>query len=99
MPACCIQDTLFSCVRLAWQQRYLAYKICIASSIHAKKASKASGSLSNQIWHTDSANLKAFKQIPEKVIISLDKTWMCPWCYTPAFMKPADHPSPPTKAS
>ena len=47
----------------------------------------------NQIWHTDCANLKASKQIPEKVILTLDKTRMCPWCYTPAFMKQAGHPS------
>ena len=45
-----------------------------------------------QTWHTMCANLKS-RVIPENVIIALEKTWMCPWCFTTPLCRPSGHPS------
>ena len=45
-----------------------------------------------QTWHTMCANLKA-KTIPESVIINMEKTWMCPWCFSTPLCRPSGHPS------
>ena len=44
-----------------------------------------------QIWHTSCANLKA-KTIPETVILNLEKSWACPWCFITPHVRPAGHP-------
>ena len=46
----------------------------------------------NQTWHTMCANIKAHG-IPETVIRNLQKTWMCPWCYSTPVSRPPGHPS------
>ena len=45
-----------------------------------------------QTWHTTCANLKA-RTIPESLIVSLEKSWMCPWCYSTPHIRPSGHPS------
>ena len=45
-----------------------------------------------QTWHAMCANLKA-PNIPEHVIVSLGKNWMCPWCFNTPVSKPSGHPS------
>ena len=46
-----------------------------------------------QIWHTICANLKTSRPIPESVILSLEKSWICPWCFKPPYLRPPGHPS------
>ena len=47
----------------------------------------------SQVWHTNCANLKASRVIPESVILSLEKTWTCPWCFRSPLLRPPGHPS------
>ena len=46
-----------------------------------------------QIWHTDCVNLKTACAIPESVILSLEKSWTCPWCFRTPILRPPGHPS------
>ena len=46
----------------------------------------------SQLWHTNCANLKASRVIPESVILSLEK-WTCPWCFRSPILRPPGHPS------
>ena len=46
-----------------------------------------------QVWHTSCANLRTQKVIPETVILGLEKTWTCPWCFRSPYLRPPGHPS------
>ena len=46
-----------------------------------------------QIWHTNCANLRSSKAISESVILSLENTWLCPWCFRSQILRPPGHPS------
>lgn len=46
-----------------------------------------------QVWHTSCANLKTQKVIPESVILGLEKSWTCPWCFRSPYLRPPGHPS------
>lgn len=45
-----------------------------------------------QLWHASCANLKA-KIADERVIISIEKLWQCPWCFVSPHNRPQGHPS------
>ena len=50
-----------------------------------------------QQWHTPCANICS-KNIPEKCILEMEKSWTCPWCYVCPFIRPIKHPSSTTES-
>ena len=62
---------------------------CQASN---EKSWRIKCSCCRQVWHTSCCHLVA-KTLTEKVVIELEKEWICPWCFVPPFLRPANHPS------
>lgn len=57
-----------------------------------EKSWKMKCSSCRQVWHASCCQIVS-KNLTDKIVLEIEKEWICPWCFTPPFLRPANHPS------